>query len=156
LGVNRVKFSARLQRIEKVCLDTVVLIYHLEGVAPYVDLTEEVITRIASGRLKAVISSVTLMELIVKPFMDGRLHRVAEIEDLLHSFPNLEIVPPSEIAAKEAARLRAKYRLKTPDALIAATGLNVSANAVITNDRNWERLEPEGISVIVLDRFLTR
>ena len=138
------------------CLDSVVLIYHLEGIDGYADLTEEIIARIASGGTDAVISVVTITELLAKPFAEGRTDQVAEIDAFIHSFPNLQIAYLDEATAREAARLRGQYRLKTPDALITATALRASAETLITNDGKWERLTEEGVSVISLDSFRKR
>lgn len=151
--MNRSHLSAQLERTARICLDSVVLIYHLEGIDEYADLTEEIIAHIASGRTDAVISVVTVTELLAKPYAEGRTDRIAEIEAFIHSFPNLQIAGLDEATAREAARLRGHYRLKTPDALIAATGLGATADTLITNDGKWERLKSEGVSVISLDSF---
>jgi predicted nucleic acid-binding protein len=59
--------------------------------------------------------------------------------------PNLEI-------ADLAARLRAAYRLRTPDALQAAAAAHASATALIANDAVFERVE--GFEALILDRLL--
>jgi len=156
LGVSRSRLATRLERAAKICLDSSILIYHLEEVEPYVVLTEEIVARVAAGRLEAVISAVTVTELLVKPFADGRADRVAECEAFLHSFPNLKILLLEESTAREAARLRGQYHLKTPDALIAATGLKALADTLITNDGNWDRLKAEGLTVINLESFFKK
>jgi predicted nucleic acid-binding protein len=133
-----------------------VLIYHLEGIAPYADLTEDLIARIASGRLEAIISAVTLTELLAKPYGAGDAGRVARIEAFWRSFPHLTLIPLDAEVARWAARLRGQYGLKTPHALIAATGLAAGADALVTNDAAWDRLRAEGVSVISLDASLKR
>jgi hypothetical protein len=44
-------------------------------------------------------------------------------ELLLDPFPNLEPFPADRAVLIEAAGLRARHRLKTPDAMLRATGL---------------------------------
>jgi predicted nucleic acid-binding protein len=156
LGVSRSRLATRLERAARICLDSSILIYHLEEVEPYVGLTEEIVARVAAGQLEAVISAATVTELLVKPFADGRADRVAECEAFLHSFPNLRILPLEERTAREAARLRGQYHLKTPDSLIAASGLDASADTLITNDSAWDRLKAEGLTVINLESFLKK
>ena len=59
--------------------------------------------------------------------------------------PNLEI-------ADLAARIRARYRLRTPDALPAATAAHSQATGLITNDAVFERVE--GVQTLVMDHLL--
>lgn len=51
--------------------------------------------------------------------------------------------------AENAARLRAKYNLRTPDALHVATALQTNCNAFLTNDLGLKRVNE--IVVLVLD-----
>jgi predicted nucleic acid-binding protein len=51
-----------------------------------------------------------------------------------------------------AARYRANYRLKTIDALIAATAVHASATGLITNDAALSRVE--ALDVLVLETLL--
>ncbi len=77
-------------------------------------------------------------------------HLVDEFYALLTAYASLEWVPPSlEIAA---ARIRAAHRLRTPNALQAATALHSRATGLITNDPVFERVE--GVETLVLDRLL--
>jgi predicted nucleic acid-binding protein len=50
------------------------------------------------------------------------------------------------ITAKAAARLRAKYNVRTLDALLVATALDEKAAAFLTNDPRLRRLQAEGIN----------
>ncbi len=42
--------------------------------------------------------------------------------------------------AEHAARLRARYGLRTSDAIICATGIVVHADAVVGNDERWKQV----------------
>ena len=59
---------------------------------------------------------------------------------LLGYFPNLELQPISREVLLEAAGLRARYRLRTPDAIQIATGLRYGATLAVTNDDAWRNL----------------
>jgi predicted nucleic acid-binding protein len=50
-----------------------------------------------------------------------------------------------------AARLRAQYNLRTPDALHVATARNEGAEWLVTNDHRLRRVEAEGIRVWLFD-----
>ena len=154
MEVNRDKFTRALRKFTKVGLDSSVAIYHLEDIAPYADLTEVVFAAIAGGSLAAVLSTISVTELLVKPFAEGREEQVAAFERFILSLPNAAVVPPSYPVAREAARLRAIYGVRTPDAFLVATALGEQAGAFLTNDVRLRKLRAEGIAVMVLDDYV--
>jgi predicted nucleic acid-binding protein len=68
----------------------------------------------------------------------------------LNRFPNLTLSDVTRDISRQAAQLRAAYRLRPADALQAATGLVCGATLLVTNDRDLVRLEPL-IRVLVLE-----
>lgn len=154
MALDRARFAATLLDLNSVGLDSAALIYHLEDVLPYADLTEELFALIGHGKIEAVLSVVTVAELLVGPFTQGQAAQVAGFEHFLQALPNTKVVPVSYEIARESARLRACYRLRTPDALLAATALAARAGGFVTNDAQLRRIEPEGIKVVVLKDFI--
>jgi predicted nucleic acid-binding protein len=61
--------------------------------------------------------------------------------------------PVSVTIAEEAARLRATYTLRTPDAVQLATALDAGASAFLTNDARLAAI-PD-LHVLVLDQVGT-
>jgi predicted nucleic acid-binding protein len=53
---------------------------------------------------------------------------------------------------EDAASIRAETRLKTPDAIHAATAMRAECALFITNDTDFRRVE--GLPVVVLDDLL--
>ena len=78
--------------------------------------------------------------------------KVSDIYRLLLTYPNLEWIPPDLEIANEAALLRAKYKLETPDALQAATATRSGATLLVTNDSSFERIP--AFKTLLLDRLL--
>ena len=154
MGIDRRRFQEELKRLRKVGLDSSILIYHLEDIAPYADLTEAVFARIAEGSLHAVISTVSLTEILVQPFRAERQDQIDGFEKFLFSLPNTDLKAPDYPVAKGAARLRSKYRIRTPDALLLSTAIGEKAEAFLTNDARLRALKAEGISALILDDFL--
>jgi predicted nucleic acid-binding protein len=154
VGINQPGLVAGLKKLKKVGLDTSLLIYHLEDIAPYADLTEIVFASIAEGSLRAVLSTISVTELLVQPFAKGQQDRIATFEQFLLSLPNTDLIPPNYPITKEAARLRAKYLIRTPDALLISTALNEKAEAFLTNDSHLRDLKGEGIAILILDDFI--
>ena len=145
-------FRRRLDGHAVVGLDTSILIYHLEGHPRYQPLTQELLARVQAGRQTAVTSTVTVMELTVRPWQVGRPAVAREYEALLVHFPHLTRADVTRDVARRAAQLRARYRVRPADALQAATALIHGATAFVTDDRRLVRLEPV-LDVILLEEF---
>jgi predicted nucleic acid-binding protein len=133
-------------------LDTAIFIYHLEAHPRYQPLTQELLTGIQVGRQRAVTSTVTVMELTVRPWQVGRPAVAREYEALLVHFPRLTLAHVTRDVARRAAQLRARYRLRPAGALQVATALVSGATAFVTNDRRLRRLKPV-LDIIILDDF---
>ena len=99
-----------------------------------------------------VTSTITMTELLVQPYSERDEERVDYFYGLLSTFPNLEWVAPDLPIADLAARYRAQYRLRTPDAIQAATASRARASGMITNDPALARVEE--FETLVLDSLL--
>ena len=149
MGLDRL--SAFLRRHRRIALDTSVFIYHLEANARYLPLTDRVFSWLEQPDSKAVTSTITMTELLVAPYHASDEQRVGVFFGLLSTYANLDWVAPDLEIADLAARMRAAHRLKTPDALQAATAVQTSASGLITNDQAFERVE--SFETLVLDRL---
>lgn len=134
-------------------LDTSIFIYHFEGNARYLPTTKMLLDRIISGHHHAILSTVALMELNVRPFRLGKTEVAQHYESLLVHFPNLQIVDVTRDVARRSAQLRAKYNINPADALQTATALSKNATAFVTNDKGLARLN-KLIDIILLDDYL--
>ena len=93
-----------------------------------------------------------MTELLVQPYRESDEARVDMIYGLLATYPNLEWIVPDLEIADIAARFRARYRLRTPDALKAATAARAQATGLIANDPVFERVD--AFETLLLDRLL--
>ena len=135
-----------------IALDTSVFIYQLEANPRYLPLTCHIFSWLEGPDSKAVTSTVTMTELLVQPYRESDDQRVDEFYGLLSTYPKLEWIAPHLEIADAAARLRALHRLRTPDALQAATAEHSGATGFITNDAVFERVKT--FETLVLDRLL--
>jgi len=92
------------------------------------------------------------MELTVRPWQRNESALADQYEITLTTFPNLALVDVTRDVARQAARLRADYRLGAADALQVGTALFHRATAFVTNDRRLTRLVPL-LDIVVLDDF---
>jgi len=111
----------------------------MEDCRPYADLMEAVFRRVSDGELEAVLSSITQMELLVKPIKDHNLDLVDKVNGLIEQTENLTVIDVSRPVVLQAAVIRAAG-LTVPDSLIMATGVVTECDATITNDGRWRRI----------------
>jgi predicted nucleic acid-binding protein len=140
-----------LQRHRRIALDTSIFIYQIEANPRYVALAETVFEWLERPNHSALTSTITMMELLVQPYRDSNEERVNRFYALLSAYPHLDWIAPSLEIADIAARLRARHRLKSPDAIQAATAIKGGVTAFVTNDAVFERVEL--FETAVLDRF---
>ncbi|MCX5907101.1 MAG: PIN domain-containing protein [Deltaproteobacteria bacterium] len=154
VGMKRNAWKTKLGELARVGVDSSVLIYHLEDIPRYADLTETVFTALMDGSLRAILSTLSITEILAGPFAKGQPHRIAAFEQFLFSLPSLDLVPPSYTICREAARLRAKYRIRTPDAILLATSLNEKAEAFLTNDARLGVIKEDEFEIVQLNDFI--
>ena len=145
------KFLAQHERIG---VDTMVFIYHLQDHPTYAPLTHVIFEAWEEGRNFGITSVITMLEILVKPKRDGNLEATRDYEELLTTYPNLRILDVDLQVAILAADLRAKYAIRTPDALQIATAVQAGASGFITNDEQLKQVAEEGIEVLLLDDVL--
>jgi predicted nucleic acid-binding protein len=91
---------------------------------------------VSSGRNPAVMSMITVMELLVRPLRASPPGHHTLLA-FLRNHPNLEAVPVDLQVAQDAAFLRAGPHLSPPDALVVGTGLATQVAHLVTNDGKW-------------------
>ena len=118
-------------------LDTTVLAAYLDATDATHPVARHVVNElVATGRNPAVVSMVTVMEILVRP-MRATPPGHHTVLAFLRTHPNLTCVPIDLQVAQEAAHLRADKKLAPPDALIVGTGLAAQVRHLITNDHDW-------------------
>lgn len=88
----------------------------------------------------------------MQPYRAVDIDRVNKFYALLSTFPHLEWVAPTLGIADFGAQLRAEHRLRTPDALQAATAISCKATGFVSNDPAFRRVA--GLEVMVLEDLL--
>lgn len=116
-------------------LDSSVVLAYLTGEEAGSELAVELFdSMVATGRNPALISAVTVQEILVRPFRRGTA-AVATAEGFLGHFTGLRVVDVGYEIAREAARMRAASSLRKPDALILATARFASVDVFVTDDK---------------------
>jgi predicted nucleic acid-binding protein len=132
---------------KRIGLDTNALIYYIEERPVLMKKVEFFINKIEDGEAIGITSYVTLLELLVKPMREGRFDLVDMYRTILSG--KLEMVPLDEIVSIKAAELRAKYGLRTPDAIQLASVIYKKGDVFVTNDKGLKRVKE--IKVLALE-----
>ena len=135
-----------LQQDDLVVVDSAPLIYLLDGHPAFAPLFDGLFEAYERGVVRIALSTIAVAEVLAGPFKHGQEALAKRYEKVLADF---ELVPVSQDIAVTAARLRAGTGLRLPDALQAATALEIGAVALVTHDRDFSRLT--GLRVIVGD-----
>lgn len=133
-------------------IDTMVFIYHIEEHPIYCEITEGIFDAVEKGRHTAVTSVITLLEILVKPKIENNLEAVKDYKDIFLTFPNLRILDVDVKISEKASDLRARYNIRTPDAIQIATAILSRAGTFITNDEALKRVKD--IKIVLLEDML--
>jgi predicted nucleic acid-binding protein len=91
------------------------------------------------------------METLIGPLKSGDT-ALARVYEQLFQQPQMRLLPITQAILRKAAQLRATSKLKTPDAIHAATALDGGCVLFITNDAGFRGLA--GLSVVILADLL--
>jgi predicted nucleic acid-binding protein len=134
-----------------VYLDTNPIIYSVEKHPDYWPLLAPLWQAAKAKTIEVISSELALMETLVAPLKAGDATLVAAYEQLFLQ-PQTRLLPITQLILREAAQTRATTKLKTPDALHAATGRLAGCALFITNDAGFRGVA--GLTLAILDDFL--
>jgi predicted nucleic acid-binding protein len=131
-----------------VYLDTAPLIYFIEGNSIYQSFLASLFDFNDKGGFTFITSTLTLLEVLVKPLREGQTAIANQYRDILSNAKGIEIIDVTTAIAEHAARLRAQYNLRTPDAIHLATSLEVKADYFLTNDNRLKLVNEMAIVMV--------
>jgi predicted nucleic acid-binding protein len=120
-----------------VLVDSAPIIYVLEGHARLAARFAPLFERHARGEIALAVTTVTVAEVLTGPLAAGEEALARRYRVALESW---QVVDFDSDIAELAARLRATYRLKLPDAIQLASALSIHADALVTHDRDFKRV----------------
>ena len=135
-------------------IDSNILIYTIERVAPYAQMLDPFWQELGAQRAYAITSELTALETLVGPMRSGDARLEALFRRVLYRSPTLRLISVTMDVMERAARLRADHSgLKTPDAIHAATALEAGVATFITNDLAFQRIA--GLQVVTPNDLTT-
>lgn len=145
------KLEQDLELHEIIGVDSAPFIYLWERHPRYLALSEILFRHLKRPQTQGITSVVTLIEACVLPQRQDRLDLVQAYEQALLNSEQIRMLPIDVETARQAVGLRARYGIKTADALQIAAALQAGATFV-TNDRRLAQVDE--IQVFVFDDYV--
>ena len=124
-------------------VDSAPIIYTLEAHPKFAGRYKSMFARHADGELLLAVTTITIAEVLTGPLGAGEEALAKRYRAVMASWQVVELTAD---IAETAARLRAKFKLKLPDAIQAASALAINADALVTHDRDFVKLK--GLRVV--------
>ena len=137
---------------QRVFIDTAPFIYYIEKHKKYINIVKPVFQAIDTGEMDAITSTITLLEVLVHPLRTGNEELANQYREILLDAAGLTTYEVSHEISEKAAKLRAKYSIKTPDAIQVSIDILYGAEMMLTNDTHLQGVSD--IKVLILDDYL--
>jgi predicted nucleic acid-binding protein len=142
-----------IKRHQRIMFDTAPIVYFIEEHEVFGEIADEIFKMIKDDLSYRSFSSViTITEVLTQPLRKSRRDIYEKYREFLLNSSNFVIYSIDPIIAEKAAELRAKYGIKTPDAIQLAVGIENNGTIFITNDSDLKRVNE--INVLVLNEYL--
>lgn len=136
--------AAALPTAALLLVDSAPIIYVLEAHAKYASRFMPLFERHARGEIALAVTTVTMAEVLAGPLSAGSETLARRYRAVLETW---QVVDLDADIAETAARMRAAYRLKLPDAIQLASALAINADALVTHDRDFAKVQ--GLRILV-------
>mgnify|MGYP003952844765 FL=1 len=118
-------------------MDSAPIIYTLEAHPQLATRYKALFARHAAGELSLAVTTITIAEVLTGPLNAGEDALAKRYRAVLESW---HVVDLTADIAETAARLRARHKLKLPDAIQLASALAINAHALVTHDRDFAKV----------------
>ncbi len=140
--------------MSRVFFDTNLFIYLLEDRGERGSRVARLLERMSDRGDELLTSTLTLAEVLVKPYAAGNLEWAARYEKLLN-VPGVSLLPFDRASARIYAQLRQDRAMKPPDAIQLSCAASAKCDLFLTNDDRLSSKTVPGIHFIAsLDRSL--
>jgi predicted nucleic acid-binding protein len=133
-----------------VYVDTAPIIYSIELHPDYWTLLQPLWVKQQAQEIRLMSSELLWLEILVFPLKYKNQPLIQLYEELLRD--DIQLIAIDKTILRTAAEIWATTNLKTPDAIHAATALNMGCTLFLTNDAGLRTIP--GLSVVVLKNVL--
>lgn len=123
---------------QRVIIDTNVFLNVINREEPHFSPSKELLDLVDAGKVKAVVSVITIAELSTGFYLMG--DERGRREFLLHvmSSEDYKVAPVDVGVADSAGRIRAETGLRLPDSIIVSSGLKERVDLIVTHDEGFK------------------
>ncbi|MBU4293463.1 MAG: PIN domain-containing protein [Actinobacteria bacterium] len=136
--------------------DTPFLIYHLEDIRPYSDVTSEIMDSVGEKNSRIFLSLISYTEILVGILNQKKLEAEKTFKDFIKSNPSLEILDFNYEISETAAGIRSENNLRLADSIIVAAAIKAGVKFLITNDAGFFKVKNKDIKIIMLDDLIKK
>lgn len=122
--------------------DANIIIYRVEAVEPFNQRVLATVQELVALHPNSgfAVSRLSMMECLVKPLREQNSADIERFRDFFAS-AGLQIVEVSSLVLETATLLRARYGLRTPDAIQAASSMSIKGPVTfVTGDRQFGKV----------------
>ncbi len=138
-------------RGSRICIDTAPFIYFIEKDPKYLGIVRPIFAEIDVGKIDAITSTITLLEVLVLPFKTKNESLAEKYREILLYAEGLTTFEIFHEVSELSSKLRAKYSIRTPDAIQIAVGIIYGADTFLTNDSGLKKVKD--IKIVILEDF---
>lgn len=145
------RISDALAGVQRLAIETAPYIYFVEEHPAYAEKVDAILRIAEAAGIEIRSSVISLTEILIKPIQANDQNLLSAYREMLTELEIVQLVPVTAHIAEQAAHLRARYNLRTPDALHLASALSSRCDAFLTNDMNLKRVD--GLQILILDEL---
>jgi len=129
---------------KKILIDTNVVIYLTDSIEPYLSLSRLMFEMVEAGDVFAVISMMTVAEVMQGPLKKGDIETAHQVREYLLNFPNTICQEIGIDVINEVGKNRRIIwsKLRTLDSVIIASGLVHDVDWIVSNDKHFKKALP--------------
>ena len=132
------QLQAAIEPNTRILLDSSIIIAYLNPDDAFAPHALRIIGDfVFSGRNTGLVSTIAVMEALVRPMRAGPPEGYLRVLDFFQRFPHLSYLAVDLPVAQEAASLRAHFGLGVADALTIAAALVGQTSYIVSADRAW-------------------
>ena len=130
-------------------IDSNIIIYLTDSVSPYAALSRRLFEMIEFGEVSALISIISVGEVMQGPLKKGLDQTALAVKDYLLNFPNLFCEPmTNKVLDIIGNDNRIQWsKLRTVDSFIIASGLKNRVDKIISNDNRFRQALPNELLI---------
>ena len=132
-------------------IDTSPIIYFIEESEKYLSVIQGIFEYGKKDGNQLFTSVITLSEVLTQPLKNNRNDLVEKYKNFLLSSDDFTVYSIDPLISEKSALLRARYSIRTPDAIQLAVGIENNATLFVTNDTKLKKIKE--IDVFVLQDY---